>query len=221
MVHCLAKGLYKLVKDGKELKKSYNGVRLKKYAKPSMVNDAAGSRSKYTINPDVWLPGLGLTAKDKKTIQNNLKLDDKVINAAQTVLKQQFPGISGWQDTILSQTSFESIPVDSVQIHHNPKRDHWVCSSSVHGNIQVFDSLFETLSASMQIQLAECYRSAINFDVLEIEVPSVQRQSGGIDCGLFAIAFAYELASGNEHTIQSKRFEQHRMRDQMPREWRV
>jgi hypothetical protein len=113
--NCLAKGLYKLVKGGKELKKSYNGVRLKKYAKPSKVNDAAGSRSKDTVNPNVWLPGLGLTAKDKKTLQNNSKLDDKVINAAQTVLKQQFPGISGWQDTILSQTSFESIPVDSVQ----------------------------------------------------------------------------------------------------------
>jgi hypothetical protein len=86
------------------LKKSYNGVRLKKYTKPSTVNDAAGSRSKDTVNPNVCLPGLGLTAKDKKTIQNNSKLDDKVINAAQTVLKQQFPGISGWQDTILSQT---------------------------------------------------------------------------------------------------------------------
>ncbi|CAB4007441.1 retrotransposable element [Paramuricea clavata] len=93
--NCLAKGFYKLVKDGKELKKSYNGVRLKKYAKPSTVNDAAGSRSKDTVNPNVWLPGLGLTAKDKETIQNNSKLDDKVINAAQTVLKQQFPSISG------------------------------------------------------------------------------------------------------------------------------
>jgi Ulp1 family protease len=61
---------------------------------------------------------------------------------------------------------------------------------------------------------------AINVDALEIEVPFVERQSGGVDCGLFAIAFAYELASGNDHTIQSKRFEQHRMRDQMPREWR-
>jgi hypothetical protein len=63
----LAKGLYKLGKDGKEWKKSYNGVRLEKYAKPSTVNDAAGSRSKDTVNPNVWLPGLGLTAKDKKT----------------------------------------------------------------------------------------------------------------------------------------------------------
>ena len=51
---------------------------------------------------------------------------------------------------------------------------------------------------------------AIKFDALEIEVPSVERQSGGVDCGLLAIAFAYELASGNDHTIQSKRFEQHR-----------
>ena len=62
---------------------------------------------------------------------------------------------------------------------------------------------------------------AINFDALEIEVPSVQRQSGDIDCGLFAIAFAFafafELASGNEHTIQSKQFEQHRMRDHLIR----
>ena len=159
---------------------------------------------------------LHLTSKDKEAIQNNSRLDDRVINAAQTILKRQFPDVSGWQDAILSQTSFVPIPVDSVQIHHDQRRQHWVCSSSIHESIQVFDSLFETLSTSMQIQLAQCYRFAINVDILEVQVPSVQRQSDAVDCGLFAIAFAYELASGNEHSMQSKQFEQ-QMRDHLIR----
>ena len=131
-------------------------------------------------------------------------LDGKVINAAQEVLKRQFPAMSGWQDTVIGQVAFKSLLVDSVQIHHEPRRCHWVCSSSMNESVQVFDSMFDTLSSSMQVQQSQCYRFTINVDVIDVQLPSVQRQTGGVDCGLFAIAFAYELASGNEHGIKTK-----------------
>ena len=33
---------------------------------------------------------------------------------------------------------------------------------------------------------------------LAVELPPAQTQQGGVDCGLFAFAFAYELADGND-----------------------
>ena len=33
---------------------------------------------------------------------------------------------------------------------------------------------------------------------LMVNVPMVQRQKGGTDCGVFAIAFAYHAARGND-----------------------
>ena len=211
----LPKALYKLEKDGKMLKKSYNGARLKNYAKPKPTKECGYSRTKASTIKNTWLPKLGLIVQDRDTIKNNLMLDDKVINAAQEVLKRQFPAISGWQDTVIGQVAFESLPVDSVQIHHEPRRRHWVCSSSMNESVQVFDSMFDTLSSSMQVQLSQCYRFAINVDVIDVQLPSVQRQTGGVDCGLFAIAFAYELASGNEHGIKNKIFNQQLMRDHL------
>ena len=178
---------------------------MKKYVKSSTVNNAAALGSKETVNPKVWLPELGLTMEDKKTIRGNSKLDDKVINAAQTAcLKEAIPRHL-WLARLPRKPNliFEPIPVNFVQIHHDPKRDHCVCSSS-DGNIHVFDSLFKTLSGSMQIQLAECYRFTIKFDTLEIEVPRIQWESGGIDCGLFAVAFAYELAAARIRVQQTK-----------------
>ena len=48
----------------------------------------------------------------------------------------------------------------------------------------------------MEIQLAECYQTLATDRTLAVELPPAQTQQGGVDCGLFAIAFAYELADG-------------------------
>jgi len=50
----------------------------------------------------------------------------------------------------------------------------------------------------MEIQLAECYQTLATDRTLAVELPPAQTQQGGVDCGLFAIAFAYELADGND-----------------------
>ena len=69
-----------------------------------------------------------------------------------------------------------------------------------------------------QIQLAQIYRVSIQEEedgdkFLTVKVPAVQQQTGKVDCGIFAIAFAYHAASGdNPAELQ---FQQERMRDHL------
>ena len=65
----------------------------------------------------------------------------------------------------------------------------------------------------MEIQLAECYQTLATDRTLAVELPPAQTQQGGVDCGLFAIAFAYELADGNDPSDVS--FDQGKMRQHL------
>ncbi|CAB4043419.1 polycystic kidney disease 1-like 2, partial [Paramuricea clavata] len=69
------------------------------------------------------------------------------------------------------------------------------------------------LTSSMEVQLADCYKSLINQDKLEVELPPVQVQLGEVDCGVFAIAFAYDLAAGNDPS--NVRYDQSKMREHL------
>ena len=50
----------------------------------------------------------------------------------------------------------------------------------------------------MEVQLAECYRPLVTDRSLAVKLPLTKIQRGGVDCGLFEIAIAYDLASGND-----------------------
>ena len=108
-------------------------------------------------------------------------------------LKIYYQPVGGWQDTLLCQTSFSAVTDESVQIHHTGK-NHWVCSTSINGHLRVYDSSSsKNITSSMEIQLAECYQTLATDRTLAVELPPAQTQQGRVDCGLFAIAFAYEL----------------------------
>ena len=121
---------------------------------------------------------------------------------------------------MLSQNNgFSPVTHESVQIHHTG-HFHWVTSCSVGGEIQVYDSRFAVgpLSPSLQIQLAQIYRVSVQEEedvdkILTVKVPAVQQQTGKVDYGILAIAFAYHAASGdNPADLQ---FQQERMRDHL------
>ena len=137
-------------------------------------------------------------------LRNGEWLTDKHINAARSLLKEQFPLQQGLQDTILLQHGKYDSGINClVQVIHI-NGNHWVCVSnkfSPKGTVDVLDcSSGNGNSTSLKRQLAiilKC-RSAF-FRVRHVEV---QRQTGYADCGIFAIAFAYTLCSGlDPHTI--------------------
>ena len=222
----LPKGLYRLRnEDGTELKTSYNSSRLKVYHPPvkSQPNKSTSAEkpaksiadkvAKTTAQKPVTSVAVNLLERDRETVLGNHRLDDNVINQAENILMKQFPNTGGWQDTVLSQTSFSAITQESIQIHHTGK-NHWVCSTSIGGHLRVYDSSScKRLTSSMEVQLAECYKNLATGSTLAVELPPAQIQQGGVDCGLFAIAFAYELAAGNDPSDVS--FEQGKMREHL------
>ena len=77
----------------------------------------------------VWIPlnsGLVLYQEDRRIISDGEWLSDLHISAAQTLLKQQFPHVSGLQDPTLSQTqAFDTQSGEFVQVLHTAGC-HWV-----------------------------------------------------------------------------------------------
>ncbi|XP_028408117.1 uncharacterized protein LOC114530708 [Dendronephthya gigantea] len=143
-------------------------------------------------------------------------LNDRIINAAQKLIKKKFPLVGGLQDPLLSQLSFNRCTSEGIQIH-NTGKCHWITSSCIGGQpVSVYDSLYDDLTESSEIQLVQCYNNCVDqAGQLHIEMASFQKQKGSTDCGLFAIASAYELASGNTHFNYEVPFEQKAMREHL------
>eukprot|EP00058_Branchiostoma_floridae_P016954 XP_002602442.1 hypothetical protein BRAFLDRAFT_117021 [Branchiostoma floridae] len=137
-----------------------------------------------------------LTQKDREILQEDQWLNDKHMNSAQHLISSEYPLIDGLRDTVIL-TANQQGPVpassDCVQIHNI--NDHWVVSTSIGGNITVYDSLQPSMKPELRSQLADLYRQfAIGEDsIIPVNVICAQRQQGGNDCGLYAVANAVAL----------------------------
>ena len=122
-------------------------------------------------------------------------LGDEHMTFGQRLLNLQFPTLDGLQLTLLTQVKNGFNPVasdkDSIQIHHTGLF-HWMTSASLNGTVYLYDSSFHggPLSSSLQIQLAQIYKTRIEKEH-GAESVAVQQQVGSMDCGVFAIPFAF------------------------------
>ncbi len=147
-------------------------------------------------SPKSWKKDLLLTLRDKQELTSGQWLNDLFINAAQQLLKIQFPSQNGLQDTVVLEAvmKFTSPCNNFVQIIH--VEDHWVCASNIfspEGYVDVYDSM-PTLTMNshyLQLQLAAILKCSKNSFI--VRHVNVQRQIGGSECGLFAISFATSL----------------------------
>ena len=73
-----------------------------------------------------------------------------------------------------------------------------IYTTSVGGNVKIFDSLNLSPSSDLMKQIRVLYSPDITITptVLKAELRSIQ--SGSKDCGLFAVAYAVEIAYGND-----------------------
>ena len=204
---CLPKGLYRLSDiKGKPLKRKVNASRLKKYLSnenknlESSVVDGSGG-SQVDMGTPLW----------NKVIHGE-PLNDTKIHKAQNILQKQFPYILGLQDPVLKDGHFKSAATPCVQIHHTGSF-HWICSTSEKDKVFVLDSMSMKVTESLQDQLLQIYGDHLNGkSILPVHVPSVQTQEGSSDCGLFAIAFAVEIAFHGVQNAISATFKQDHMR---------
>ncbi|XP_066278835.1 polycystin-2-like [Branchiostoma lanceolatum] len=188
------------------------------------IEAAPGSRKKQNLtiathggelqpSCNMWIPNLKLTAEDKAVLLSNDMLTDKHIHAAQMLLRRQYPGLEGLQDTAVgaSPYGYTRVSGEGLQIHHAGIL-HWVVSSSIGGHVSVFNSMPSKINASLEHQLCQCYAPPANMDtdVLTVKVPCVQVQGSRFTCGLFAIAWAVDIAMGTD--VTQVRYEESRMR---------
>ena len=97
---------------------------------------------------DTWMTIGNVQLKhDEEAIlrSNDMWLNDLIINAAQHLLKVQFPHVGGFQDTILQKTlSFQIENGEFVQVL-NKGGNHWITVTTIGVNnlssVRVFDSL--------------------------------------------------------------------------------
>ena len=93
--------------------------------------------------------------------------------------------------------------------------DHWVCVTNVFSreshDVYVYDSLYETISDKLLVQVSSLLRGEETPDQITFHVREFQKQSHGRKCGFFAAASAVAIVNGvdpsflkfNERQLQS------------------
>ena len=149
----------------------------------------------------VWIPNLHLGSEQKVILQRRLWLDDVIINAAQNLLHQQFPNISGLQSTILASAhKGKTLDGGAVQILHI-RSNHWVCFAVNEDKsiVQLYDSKYSTIPLSVCDAIIELIHT--ENETVTIKSMQMQEQDGDDACGVFAIAVATTLCHQEDPTI--------------------
>ena len=137
-------------------------------------------------------------------------LIDESINVAQSLLSKQFPKVCGFQDTVIGKLQeFDVIPTEKNYIHilHDSSL-HWVCVANMETRkkdnaiLYLYDCLRKKhISKDVTAQIESyAYHPGPQLTILS---KSVQQQGNGVDCGVYAIAFATSLAYGSNPEKES------------------
>ena len=147
-----------------------------------------------------------LTITDVNQLFGDDWLTDKHVNAFNKLAHDQFPFLNGFQDQLTLVTShlpYRSPSLDFIQII-NISNQHWVCASNVlcmADTVEIYDSkpCHSIGAATLHTQIAKILKvREKSFDLRHIDV---QRQKGGSDCALFAMANAVTLCLGGDPHI--------------------
>ena len=143
---------------------------------------------------------------DKFVLQSSTQwINDNIINVAQTMIKRNVPSINGFQHTQLGKKlQFKIIDSKSpfIQILH-VSGNHWVVVSNINCSkdvINIYDSLNTHVNKATLYQLFTFFKPQTR--LVKLGLVNIQKQTNNCDCGLFAIAVAFELAAGNDPLSQ-------------------
>ena len=147
-----------------------------------------------------------LSQHERKELCDGKRLTDLHINYAQALLKKQFPTLEGLQSSLLQRKKPKSKISHGLQIIHS-RSDHWIVASTFGGgsDVKVFDSVYTSVDKGTKTVIAKLFQSSER-----LKIAALQKQRGGDDCGLFAIAVATALSFGVDPSEVS--FQQDAMR---------
>ena len=164
------------------------------------VFDASSDELKKRQYDSLWLEvdGIKLNKTQKDILSSTGWLDDKIVNAAQSLLRKQF-GLVGLQNTTLGYTlTHDIMRKQFVQILHNGQ-DHWLTVSTIglqSSYINIFDCMYSTLSSFCKDQI--CALLFANDKVVNVQFIDADKQENTYDCGLYAIAYATSVCHGDD-----------------------
>jgi len=156
---------------------------------------------------DYWMSDIGLFVKDKLILQTTEWINDNIINAAQMMLKKRFGSeIAGWQSPQCNKkVSLFKVILDNVPFIQilNVSQCHWIVVSNMpfkknNDSIYIYDSLLMTKVSGSLVNTVCIFFKCHYTDRLHFDVINVQRQTDDHNCGVLAIAFATELAFGQD-----------------------
>lgn len=171
--------------------------------------NCTGEEAKFSIKdqemgPEPIAPFMEENAVIKETFLTTSKFDywltDEDMLDAMTLIRKAYPSLGGLQDTVFGATWDFSRPKATpwVQIVHNGK-NHWVVAYSKQGRtVSLFDSM--GTSGDLDRHVVGCISSLLNTNAKSfgLQRKGCQNQNNGWDCGLFAIAITFSLASNND-----------------------
>ena len=188
-------------------------------------NDAPSTPSTISAHDDCESDNEDLTCPLSPKSMNdladhNVRVNDLVINASQQLLKHQFTNVTGLVDTLVVAACKMDISdlseSTAIQIIFDSVRKHWLTVTNqdcLPGHINIYCSL--QLIPSPQCVETICRLFKFQTRSLTLDVLNTHRQTGTVDCGLFAVAYADMLARKQDPC--NAIFDQSRMRAHLSR----
>ena len=134
---------------------------------------------------------------EKQQLLQNEMLNDVHINACQVLLQNQFPHISGLCSTLqITMFSSGEWVGNYIQVIHC-RGNHWITATTIGcrcNEAAVYDSLYTDVDSATH----QSIRQVLQCPSISLKIPPVGKQTGVVDCGLFAIAFATHLVYGRD-----------------------
>ena len=128
---------------------------------------------------------------DKEAILRGERLNDIHILFAQTLLKQKFPGVQGLTCTLTQDRLRFDIDKDIVQVCH-VQNNHWIEVSNILSEakqIDIFDSVYSNIEENTEALVSGMFDQPVELKVY----PSLEKQKGSMDCGVYCIAACASL----------------------------
>ena len=142
-----------------------------------------------------WLPLLSLTNVERNFLLSGNQLCDNLVTAGITLISRKFANIS-FQPPSLPTTLLAYTQQPTIHIHHD-SHNHFTTTTNLRGNVHLFDSLNKAPTDELLSQIKAIYSPDSSSPTI-YQVKMNNKQVGGVDCGLFSLAYALELASGND-----------------------
>ena len=109
----------------------------------------------------------------------------------------------------MARVGMNSVHGDGIQVLHDGAM-HWVLTARMEQKVLLYDSLKANANDMVRIQICELFPGSHSNEKIKVQIRPCQIQKGGVDCGLFALANAVELALGND--LSKINFDQTKMR---------